>query len=152
MTSDQLKLDPVFKNSQARILAALPPQIPEPDPAADVAFFSADNNAIVRSFESTRGRGLAGVITSMNFDWSEATWATDGDRKAPKMCTVAMQFNPIHDITPGLDADGFTRAPVYPAGNVMKSFGSVYDQVPEIEQLDEQDQAKGVNERKLRPR
>ena len=152
LTSDQLKLDPVFKNSQARILAALTPQVPEPDPAADVAFFSADNNAIVRSFESTRGRGLAGVITSMNFDWSEATWATDGDRKAPKMCTVAMQFNPIHDITPGLDADGFTRAPVYPAGNVMKSFGSVYDQVPEIEQLDEQDQAKGVNERKLRPR
>ena len=151
LESDKLQLDPVFKSSQARLLAALPPQIPPPDPAADVAFFSADNNPIVRSFESTRGRGLAGVITSMNFDWSEATWSTDGDRKAPKMCSVSIQFNPIHDITPGLDADGFTRAPVYPAGNVMKAFGEVYDTAPEVQELDEQSQALGTDARRTRP-
>ena len=38
--------------------------------------------------------------------------------KAPKMCKISIAFTPIHDITPGLDADGMIRAPVF---NVAES-------------------------------
>ena len=76
-----------------------------------------DLNPIMRSFETTMGRGLAGVITSLNFDWglnSEGTWDVNTfGYKAPKMCKVSIAFTPIHDITPGLDADGMMRAPVF---------------------------------------
>jgi len=76
-------------------------------------------NAVARSFRSAGGRGLAGFIDSINFDWYDnVTWTTDeGEgRKAPKMCKVTVAFSPIHDITPGLDHMGFNRAPVYPVG------------------------------------
>lgn len=71
-------------------------------------------NAIVKSFRSSGGRGLAGFIDSMNFDWyDKATWEIDKGRKAPKMCKVTISFSPIHDISPGLDYNGFNRAPIY---------------------------------------
>jgi hypothetical protein len=74
-------------------------------------------NAIVRSFKTMSGKGLAGFIDSINFDWlSGTTWDTDTNRKAPKMCKVSINFSPIHDITPGLDSMGHNRAPVYPVG------------------------------------
>jgi len=77
-----------------------------------------DNNSIVRSFESAGGRGIAGFIESMSFDWySGTTWETDdiGDR-TPKMCKITLSFAPTHDITPGLDSSGMNRAPIYPVG------------------------------------
>jgi hypothetical protein len=71
------------------------------------AFMDPDNNVIVKSFESAGGKGLAGFIESMNFDWyNQTTWDTDLDRTAPKMCKVTLSFSPIHDITPGLDQHG----------------------------------------------
>lgn len=83
-------------------------------------------NAIVRSFRSSGGKGLAGFIDSLNFDWYErTTWeigrGTQGTepipgRRAPKMCKVTVSFSPIHDIAPGLDHMGFNRAPIYPVG------------------------------------
>lgn len=81
-----------------------------------------NKNPIMTSFETTAGRGLAGVISSLNFDWglnNEGMWdvGTFG-YKAPKMCKVSIAFTPIHDITPGLDADGMIRAPVF---NVAES-------------------------------
>jgi hypothetical protein len=76
-----------------------------------------DENPIMKSFETTAGRGLAGVITSLNFDWglnSEGTWDVNTfGYRAPKMCKISIAFTPIHDITPGLDADGMIRAPVF---------------------------------------
>lgn len=91
---------------------------------ANVKDFMTDNesskgNAIARSFRSSGGKGLAGFIDSINFDWYDnVTWTTDeGEgRKAPKMCKITVAFSPIHDITPGLDHTGFNRAPVYPVG------------------------------------
>jgi len=79
-------------------------------------FMNSDNNSIVRSFRSTGGRGLAGFIESMGFDWMAGTWDTSDGRKAPKMCKITISFSPIHDITPGLDSNGQNRAPIYPIG------------------------------------
>ena len=94
---------------------------PAPTPAAPVTsiaeFMSADKNVIVKSFESTGGKGLAGFIDSINFDWYDrTTWDIEIDRKAPKMCKVTISFTPIHDISPGLDVHGNNRAPIYPLG------------------------------------
>jgi len=76
-----------------------------------------DKNPIMRSFETTAGRGLAGVITSLNFDWGlndTINWDTKNlGYKAPKGCKISISFTPIHDITPGLDSDGMIRAPVF---------------------------------------
>ena len=80
-------------------------------------FLDPKNNVIVRSFESAGGKGLAGFIDSINFDWfTGVTWDAEAGRKAPKMCKVTIAFTPIHDISPGLDAAGYNRAPVYPLG------------------------------------
>ena len=81
------------------------------------SFMNPNNNVIVKSFESAAGRGLAGFIDSMNFDWyNQTTWDIDPGRTAPKMCKVTLSFSPIHDITPGLDHQGYNRAPVYQVG------------------------------------
>lgn len=87
-------------------------------------FFSTEGagaNPIMQSFENNKGKGLAGFVTRMDIDWKEATWETEysSQRKssrAPMMCKISMQFLPIHDITPGIDSDGFMTAPVYPVG------------------------------------
>jgi len=81
------------------------------------AFLDIEKNAIVKSFRSAGGKGLAGFIESMNFDWYDKTmWGTDPGSRAPLMCKVTIAFSPIHDITPGLDSQGFNRAPIYPIG------------------------------------
>jgi len=77
-----------------------------------------EKNPIMKSFETTAGRGLAGVITSLNFDWGlngEINWDIESGPgyKAPQGCKVSISFTPIHDITPGLDSDGMMRAPVF---------------------------------------
>jgi hypothetical protein len=80
-------------------------------------FFSADNNAIVKGFEAAKGQGLACVIESMSLDWNNVPWETTvAGARAPKMCKITMMMAVIHDIAPGLDADGFNRAPVYSVG------------------------------------
>jgi hypothetical protein len=96
-------------------------------------FFSSDNNAIVRSFESTQGKGLAGFITSLNFDYTDSTWSVDEGYKAPKSVTISMAFAPIHDLPVGLDSDGRMRAMSHPVGSLAKNgaqqttFGDVYE-------------------------
>ena len=82
-------------------------------------FLSPDNNALVKSFQSTEGKGLAGCITSLSFDWYDGQniqWEITPGKKAPKMCNITLSFDPIHDISPGLDANGYNRAPIYPVG------------------------------------
>jgi len=88
-------------------------------------FFDKLNNPIVRSFESTGGKGLAGFITSLSFsEWNTTTWDTEryGSR-APKYMKVNINFAPIHDIAPGIDSDGFNRAPIYNIGEIVNGFG-----------------------------
>ena len=101
-------------------------------------FFSNEpdaGNPVVRAFESTRGRGLAGVIDSISFDWYEPVWETEPGARAPKWCKVEMGFSPIHDIPPGLDSDGFNRAPIYPVGSVLDAMGDVYDDNIDIKEI-----------------
>jgi len=82
-------------------------------------FLNINNNAIAKSFQDTGGKGLAGFIESMNFDWfDKTTWELEPGKKAPKMCKVTISFAPIHDITPGLDHNGYNRAPIYPVGSM----------------------------------
>jgi hypothetical protein len=91
-------------------------------------FMSEKENAIVKSFKHTGGKGLAGVIESMSFDWfDKITWETEKKgSKAPKACKVTLSFSPIHDIPPGLDVNGYNRAPLYPVGvNDGQSFSNI---------------------------
>ena len=83
----------------------------------------ANANALAKSFRDTGGKGLAGFIETMNFDWyDKVTWETTLGRTAPKMCKVTISFSPVHDITPGLDHFGMNRAPVYPVGLLAQQF------------------------------
>lgn len=85
-------------------------------------FMSEGKNSIVKSFESAGGKGLAGFIESMGFDWYDRVpWEVSPGKSAPKMCKVTISFSPIHDITPGIDHNGYNRAPIYPVGNAMRS-------------------------------
>ena len=69
---------------------------------------------------------------------------TDIGSRAPKFCTVSIQFSPVHDITPGLDSDGFNRAPIYNAGRVMNGiagdvYGSYSDMVAKMAEMGEEE-------------
>jgi len=92
--------------------------------AAD--FYNEDRNPILKSFKSTAGRGLAGVITSFKVDYGEAKgkWGTEGTSKlrAPMFVTVQIQMAVIHDIPLGLDSDGIMNAPIWPVGNSSNFF------------------------------
>lgn len=73
---------------------------------------------VAYAMEDSMSRGLAGVVTSMNFTWIDqnTTWDTRWNSRAPMACKITMAFDPIHDISPGLDAYGANRAPVYNVG------------------------------------
>jgi len=94
-------------------------------PGTDTAIY----NPIVKAFESSRGRGLAGVITQLDYNYNDSTWETSRiGSKAPQFMRVQLTFSPIHDIPLGLDHKGFMRAPAYPTGKVNRTFfGEVYD-------------------------
>jgi hypothetical protein len=87
-------------------------------------FLNSTQNAIVRSFESVGGKGLAGKIDSLAFDWYDRVmWETNKGSVAPKMCKVTISFSPIHDISPGIDHMGYNRAPVYSVGKASNGEG-----------------------------
>lgn len=89
-------------------------------------FMNPEKNALVRAFQSTRGKGLAGKIDSIDFDfYDNVTWDTSPGQKAPQMLKVNISFSPIHDISPGLDHSGFNRAPVYPVGHLSPNDDNV---------------------------
>lgn len=80
-------------------------------------------NPIVRSFESSRGRGMAGFITGMSMDWADATWEIDKGSRAPISLKISVTFSPIHDIPLGLDSDGAMRAVAYGVGRHSNALG-----------------------------
>jgi hypothetical protein len=93
---------------------------------AEKSFYDPTQNTIIKSFEDSRGMGLAAAVTQLGFTWGVADhqWGTGEDgpgNRAPRYCKVQMSFDPIHDIAPGIDADGFNRAPLYPVGNLVNS-------------------------------
>ena len=91
-------------------------------------------NTIIKSFENNSGEGIAGFIDNLQIDWQLNTimWGTEIGNRAPTGCKITLGFKPIHDITPGIDADGFNRAPVYKVGNLSNSVhnGGVLDTEP----------------------
>lgn len=84
-------------------------------------FMTPKNNAVVRSFENNKGRGLAGVITQLSFNWLEFNWETDWGARAPMGTKVTISFECIHDLPPGLDASGYMRAPTHNVGSIMNT-------------------------------
>ncbi len=90
----------------------------------DKSFFSPTSNALVRAFETTRGKGLAGMITSVKFTWLDQnnTWEITRGSRAPIFCKISLGMNIIHDLPLGLGSDGFMLAPAYPVGNVNRRF------------------------------
>ena len=96
------------------------------DATAITEFFSGagDNgNPIVRAFESTRGRGLAGFITDLKMDWADYTWETSPGDRAPMAMKLSISFAPIHDIPMGLDSDGMMRSVAYNVGSMSRTIG-----------------------------
>jgi len=93
------------------------------------AFMRPELNPYVRAFNTTKGRGLAGVIKGINFNWLEDfPWETDFNARAPMGCKISFNFDVIHDIPPGLDHTGYNRAPLYNVGEVMRNVaGDVYE-------------------------
>ena len=89
------------------------------------------NNSITKAFETSSGRGLAGVISSMSFNWIDGDstpWETSFGSRAPKICNIKVKFDPVHDIAPGLDSDGFNRAPTHNVGSIMNNLaGDPYE-------------------------
>ena len=87
-------------------------------------FTSPYNNPITKAFEDRMGEGLAGVVKQMSFTWMDVPWETDWNSRAPMACKIQFSFTPIHDISPGIDSNGFNRAPLYNVGQIMHdSFG-----------------------------
>tara|TARA_B100001287_G_C22357989_1_gene378370 strand:- start:25 stop:420 length:396 start_codon:yes stop_codon:yes gene_type:complete len=79
-------------------------------------------NPFVQAYESTAGRGLAGTIGGVSFDWlSDFPWEIDHNSRAPIGCKISFQFDVIHDIVPGLDHSGYNRAPLYNVGDIMRN-------------------------------
>lgn len=101
-------------------------------------FMSDSGNALVRSFKQSGGKGLAAAIDSLNFDWySGVLWETKfAGWKAPMSCKVSISLSPMHDISPGIDHNGYNRAPVYPvASSDCLSFNSNRSFKPLTEKL-----------------
>ena len=77
----------------------------------------ADQNTAIEQilvdFKQAQGKGLAGVLTDLSFDHNTATWETAPNHVAPQLIEVTLSFTAIHDIAPGLDKNGYNRAPLY---------------------------------------
>ena len=98
-------------------------------PAEGKSFFDPSTNAVVRAFETTQGKGLAGMITSLKFTWLDDTntWEVTRGSRAPMWCRVDIGMDVIHDLPLGMSHDGFMIAPAYPVGNINRRFfGTTY--------------------------
>ena len=86
------------------------------------------NNPVTAAYQTTFGKGLAGFITMLDVNYNDQLWETEvKGSKAPKLVKITINFAPIHDIPPGLDADGAMRAPVYNAGRIVNTmYGEPY--------------------------
>lgn len=93
-------------------------------------FMLSENNPFTRGFETTMGRGLAGKLGGVTFDWinEQFPWETDYNSRAPIGVKISLTLDVIHDLPPGLDHAGFNRAPLYNVGDIMRGIsGDVYN-------------------------
>ena len=94
-------------------------------------FYDDTKNPILKSFRSTYGKGLAGVVTEFKVDYGEAkgSWGTDASEflRAPKFVTITLGMQVIHDIPLGLDANGIMNAPIWPVGKMSRTIGGITD-------------------------
>ena len=106
-------------------------------------------NAIVRAFNTTKGKGMAGYITSLSMDWTDATWEIDYGNRAPKLIKITVSFSPIHDTPLGLTFDGGLRGVAYNVGSASRLFaGNPYATVAEEEMEAETNDIKVLNKLK----
>ena len=91
--------------------------------ANESRFMLAHNNPVVRAFDTTKGRGLAGALEGLSFDWlvDKFPWEIDHNSRAPIGVDISFSLKVIHDIPPGLDHSGYNRAPLYNVGDIMKT-------------------------------
>ena len=113
-----------YKRITVEFEAPPPLSMTTPSTSALSELFS-NENPIFKSFESTMGRGIAVAVTGITFDWKlgSVPWELTPGNRAPRMCEVQLTVVPIHDITPGIDHEGFNRAPIYRVGEAMRSVG-----------------------------
>jgi len=134
-------------------------QVKNPTIEQGIAGLFSSENPIIKSFESTMGRGIAVAITSIGIDWklNSVPWNLEPGHRAPRQCTISLGLIPIHDITPGLDHEGYNRAPIYTVGDTMTSVGGdawhnnkgYYDLLNEIKAGEEK--ANNQNQPKPKP-
>lgn len=106
-----------FALSRSSRRKLIPSGIDDSDSQAAVSkFMSSKENAIVRAFEKTKGKGLAGVIDSLSFNYGDVPWDVRPGHRAPIYVDIKFGFKPIHDVSPGIDHTGQNRAAVYPLG------------------------------------
>jgi hypothetical protein len=89
----------------------------------EVMFMEPKENPFTRAYETTAGRGLAGTLGGLTFDWGNGdtfTWEIDHNARAPKGVKITFNLAVIHDIPPGMDHSGYNRAPLYNVGEIMK--------------------------------
>jgi len=100
-------------------------------------FFDDTKNPILKSFSSTYGKGLAGVVTEFKVDYGEAkgAWGTNGNSflRAPKFVTINLGMQVIHDIPLGLDANGIMNAPIWSVGNMSRQLGGITEPLPKLQ-------------------
>jgi hypothetical protein len=87
-------------------------------------FYDETKNPIMRSYQSTYGKGLAGVIKNFSVAYEKDLWSVEGadNLRAPKIITVTIDMDVIHDSPIGLDANGTMMAPIWPVGNYSTVF------------------------------
>lgn len=124
-------IKPDLTQAALGIEANIPPA--NTDPAAGLqdlnpsSFFGDTENPILKSFSSTYGKGLAGVVTEFKIDYGDAKggWGTDGVLRAPKFVTITLGMSVIHDIPLGLDSNGIMNAPIWPVGDMSRAIGGI---------------------------
>ena len=92
-------------------------------------FMEENNNPFSKAFSISLGRGIAGTLSGVTFDWlsNDFPWEIDYNARAPMGVKIGFSLNVLHDIPPGLDHSGFNRSPLYNVGEVMRNIsGDVY--------------------------
>jgi len=108
-------------------------------------FLDPKKNAIVRAFNTTKGKGMAGYITSLSMDWTDATWEIDYGHRAPKLIKLSVSFSPIHDTPLGLTHDGGLRGVAYNVGSASRLYaGNPYASAAVDENEAERDDLKVI--------
>jgi hypothetical protein len=77
-------------------------------------FYKSESNAVIRSFKSASGKGMAGFIKDMQLDYMNFNWGTEKGQRAPMGVKISISFAPIHDMPLGLDHRGRVISPTHP--------------------------------------